>query len=113
MNIFEDFKQYLSKNCFKIESLTETSIRGINGEKATEGFIMHLFFDYKYDDYVLHVSDKGYKLWASIFKPLGDGYELNHEDDNRQFKNLQEIIDYTYNSIADRKKASSKGSTAE
>lgn len=41
---------------------------------------MHLFIDYKYDEYNLYISEDGYKLWNSIFIPTDNGYKLTHED---------------------------------
>jgi hypothetical protein len=55
--------------------------------------------DYKYDNYVLYISDDGYKLWATIFEPFENGYKLDHEDEDKEFNNFQEIIDYTNDNI--------------
>lgn len=94
MTIFEEFKQYITEKGYDINILSDTSIRGIKGQ-LTKGFIVHLFFDYKYDEFNLYVSEDGYKLWNSVFIPYKDGYKLNHKDDKRTFCNLTEIINFT------------------
>lgn len=98
MSIFNEFEKYLKENNYQIDKISDTSIRGIKGEMLNR-FIAHLFYDYKYDEYNLHISDNGCKLWNSVFKPFENGYKLNHNDDKREFRNLLEIIDYTNSKI--------------
>lgn len=57
MIIFDEFKKYLSSKDYEIDEISETSIRGIKKDLK-----VHLFWDWKYDEYVINVNNKGYKL---------------------------------------------------
>lgn len=96
MNIFDEFNTYISNNGYELDTINETSIRGIKND-----IIVHLFFDFmKYDEYVLTITKNNYREWNTIFISKEDGYELNHKHkEQKYFKNLQQIIDYTNSNI--------------
>lgn len=89
--LFDDFKQYLILEDYEVDLIGEESIRGIKGTVK-----FHFFFDYKYYEYCMYISDNNYKKWATIFLENNDGtFKLNHKGDNRNFNQLEDVIKFT------------------
>ncbi|MBW9169742.1 hypothetical protein K2F43_00815 [Clostridium estertheticum] len=95
MNILDEFKKYMIYKEYEIDIISQTSIRGIKDK-----FKVHLYFDADEEEYILNVTNNGYKLYNTIFIETESGYKLNHENEEiLLFSNIEDIINYTNNNI--------------
>ena len=62
IKLFDEFKSYLSNENYEVNVIGEQSIEGIKGLKR---FIF--FFDYKYYQYCMRITENGSKKWTTIF----------------------------------------------
>lgn len=97
-DIFNEIRQYIQNKEYILDEISETSIRGI----IREEFWIHLFYDWKYYDYLLNITLDGYQhinisfnIEDNILK-VKDIYSRTQElnDDIKSFKNLKEVIKY-------------------
>lgn len=90
-SIFKLFEKYLESQNYEVDVICEYSIRGI--KNLTK---FHFFYDYKYYEYCMYITQDDYKKWASKFLENEDGtFRLNHDDNKRLFKDLFEVIEFT------------------
>ncbi len=92
--IFKEFEKYMLDNKYTINVIDEMSIRGIK-----DTFIVHFYYDWKYYQFVIYVSDNGYKLYATMFLQIENGYQLNFDNDKRVFGDLKDILQFTSSEI--------------
>lgn len=87
LKIFEEFYEYLNKNGYERIIVQDFSIHA-----CKKGTTVQLLFDIsKYNQYVLRI----WNHYNVIFIYEDGVYKLKEMDENKQFDNIYQIIEYT------------------
>lgn len=99
--IFNDLRQYIQNKGFGLDEISESSLRGM----IRENFWIHLFYDWKYYEYVLNIHLDGYQHINYFFDFDNDVifvreiYSRTNEIENKpiRFKNIEELLNHIRN----------------